>query len=111
MVYGYYPKLSIDPLAYVATTTFTAFSTSTLLSINNLNNRTNFSNLFITGASTLLSSFNVSGQSNLNNVDIKGNLNVAGTTTIIDTVINNTSFNSFSVSGPSIHYGNITGIS
>ena len=37
-----------------------------------------------------------------------GNLNVAGTTTIIDTVVNNTSFNSFSVSGPSIYYGNIS---
>ena len=37
-----------------------------------------------------------------------GNLNVAGTTTIIDTVINNTSFNSFSVSGPTIHYSNAT---
>ena len=37
-----------------------------------------------------------------------GNLNVAGTTTIIDTVINNTSFTSFSVSGPTIHYSNVT---
>jgi hypothetical protein len=36
-----------------------------------------------------------------------GNLNVSGTTTIIDTVINNTSINS-SVSGPSIYYIDVT---
>jgi len=54
---------------------------------------------------------NVSGSTNLNNVSIKGNLNVLGTTTIIDTVINNTSFNSLSVSGPSIYYSNITLVS
>ena len=115
---GYYPKLSIDLTGYCNNTTFTSFSTSTALYINNLNatsttlfNKTNFSNLFITGASTLLSSFNISGQTNLNNVSIKGNWNVAGITTIIGTVINNTSFNSFSVSGPSIHYGNITCVS
>jgi hypothetical protein len=35
-----------------------------------------------------------------------GNLNVAGTTTIIVTVINNTSFPSFS--GPTIHQSNVT---
>ncbi len=57
------------------------------------------------------SSLNVSGQSTLNNVNIQGNLNVNGTTTIIDTVINNTTFNSFSVSGPSIYYSNVTLIS
>ncbi len=50
-----------------------------------------FSNLLISGSSTLSSSLNVSGQSTLNNVNILGNLNVNGTTTIIDTVINNTS--------------------
>jgi hypothetical protein len=38
-------------------------------------------------------------------------LNVGGTTTIIDSVINNTSFNSLSVSVPSIHYSNITLVS
>jgi hypothetical protein len=74
-------------------------------SINHLNNKTDFSNLF---ATTLLSSFNLSGASNFINVSIKSNLNVAGTTTIIDTVINNTSFTSSSVSGPTIHYGNVT---
>jgi hypothetical protein len=40
-----------------------------------------------------------------------GNLNVNGTTTIIDTLINNTSMNSLSVSGPSIYYSNVTLIS
>jgi hypothetical protein len=40
-----------------------------------------------------------------------GNLNVNGITTIIDTVINNTSINSLSVSGPSIYYCNVTLIS
>jgi hypothetical protein len=44
------------------------------------------------------------GISNLNTVNIRGNLNVGGTTTIIDTVVNNTSFNSFSVSGLSIYF-------
>ena len=58
-----------------------------------------------------MSSLNVSGQSTLNNLNVMGNLNVNGTTTIIDTVINNTSFNSFSVSGPSIYYSNVTLIS
>ena len=61
---GYDPKLSIDLTGNVNTTTFSSFSTSTLLSIDNLNNKANFSNLIITGASTLLSSFNVSGQTN-----------------------------------------------
>ncbi len=39
---------------------------------------------------------------------MQGNLNVYGTTTIIDTVINNTIFNSFSVSRPSIYHGYVT---
>ena len=61
----------------------------------------------VSGSSTLLSSFNVSGQSTLNNVNIQGNLNVNGTTAVIDTVIKNTSMNSLSVSGPSIYYSNV----
>ena len=61
----------------------------------------------MSGASTINSSLNVSGQSTLNNVNIQGNLNVNGTTTIINTVINNTSMNSLSVSGPSIYYSNV----
>ncbi len=52
--------------------------------------------------STSSSSLNVSGQSTLDHVNklILGNLNVNGTTIIIDTVINNhdTSMNSLSVS-------------
>jgi len=92
-----FPELYIDPLFYVETTTFSNFSISTQsymnnnnTSISNLNNKTNFTNLLVSGASTLLSSFNVSGPTNLNNLSVNGNLNVYGTTTIIDTVINNT---------------------
>ena len=91
------PELYIDPSVYATTTSLSTFSTSTTLSINNLNststtifNKTNFSNLIVSGSSTLSSSLNVSGQSTLNNVNIRGNLNVNGTTTIIDTVVNNT---------------------
>ncbi len=54
-----------------------------------------------------MSSLNVSGQATLNNLNVMGNLNVNGITTIIDTVINNTSMNSLSVSGPSIYYSNV----
>ncbi len=48
-------------------------------------NKTNFSNLNVSGASTLLLSLNVWGPTNLNNVNIPGNLNVYGTTTVIYT--------------------------
>ncbi len=57
---------------------------------------------------TLLSTLNVLGASTLNHVNINGNLNIYGTTTVINTVINTISFNSFSVSGPSIDYGNVS---
>ncbi len=89
-------------------------STSLLSSISNLQAtsttlfyKTNSSNIRISGNSTLLSSLNISDSTNLNNVFVRDNLNVGGTTTIIDTVINNTSFNSLSVSGPSIYYKKI----
>ncbi len=81
-----------------------------MLSINNLNNKTDFSNLVVSNASTLMSSLNASGQATLNNLNVMGNLNVNGATTIIDTVIKNTSMNSLSVSGPSIYYSNVTKI-
>ncbi len=106
--YFIYPELSKDLSGYVENATFSTFSTSTLLSIKNLNNtttnlndKTNFSNLFVSNSSILLSSLHISGRSTLNNINIMpiimGNLNVNGTATIIDTVVNNTSFNSFSV--------------
>ena len=40
--------------------------------VSSLENKTNFSSLYVSGASTLLSSFNVSGNSNFNNVNISG---------------------------------------
>jgi hypothetical protein len=70
-------------------------------------NETSFTHVYVFGASTdstLLSSLNVSGPTIFNTGNIQGNLNVYGTTTVIDTVINNTTFNSLSVSGPSINY-------
>ena len=42
----------------------------------------------------------------MKNVDINDNLNVYGTTAVRNTFVNNTSFNSFSVSGPSNTYSN-----
>jgi hypothetical protein len=41
----------------------------------------------------------------------KGSLNVNGTATIIDTLVNNTSLNSLSVTGPSLYYCNVTSVS
>ncbi len=77
-------ELSIDPLAYVENTTFSTFSEV-------INNKTCFSELLVSNNSTFLSSLNVSGSSYLNTstVNVQGNLNVYGTTTIVDTVINN----------------------
>ena len=63
--------LSINNLNNTSTTIFTnlnSLSTNSTLSINNLNNtsttllnKTNFTNLFVSGASTLLSSLNIVG--------------------------------------------------
>ena len=63
--------LSINNLNNTSTTIFTnlnSLSTNSTLSINNLNNtstsllnKTNFTNLFVSGASTLLSTLNVVG--------------------------------------------------
>jgi hypothetical protein len=80
--------LSIDPLAYVENTAFSTFSEV-------MNNKTCFSELLVSNNSTFLSSLKVSGSSYLNTstVNVQGNLNVYGTTTIVDTVINNTTFN------------------
>ena len=113
------------PYQYANLTAFTtlsndyeAYKITNNTNISNLNNittslsnKTDFSNLLVSNASTLLSSLNVSGQSTLNNVNIKGNLNVDGTTTIMNTIINNTSMHSLRVSGPSIYYSNVTLIS
>ena len=86
-----------SPSVFALTTNLNNLSANSTLSINNLNNtstsllnKTNFTNLLVSGASTINSSLNVSGQSTLNNVNIGGNLNVYGTTSIINTVINNT---------------------
>ena len=49
-----------------------SLSTNSTLSINNLNNKTNFTNLLVSNASTLLSSLNVSSNSNLNNLNVSG---------------------------------------
>ncbi len=96
------PELSIDPSVNVETTTFSTFS-------EQINNKTCYTEIFVSGNTTLLSSLNVADSTYLNTVNVQGNLNVYGTTTtVIDTVINNTTFNSFSVSGPSIHYSNVT---
>ena len=64
------PEISSDLSGYVETTTFS--TTSTLLSIDDLNNKINFSNLYVSGSSTFSSSLNVSGRSTLNNVNILG---------------------------------------
>jgi len=56
---------SIDLSGYVSTISFSTFSTSTLLSISNLSNKTNFSKLLVSGVSTFLSSLNVSGTTTL----------------------------------------------
>ncbi len=64
--------------------------------------------MLISDNTTLLSSSNVSGPTYLNTVNVQGNLNVYETTSVIDTVINNTTLNAFSVRGPSIYYSNVT---
>jgi hypothetical protein len=63
-----------------------SLSTFSTLSINNLNalatpicNKTNFTNLYVSGASTVLSSLNVLGNTTLNNATtINSSLNVVG---------------------------------
>jgi hypothetical protein len=56
-----------------------SLSTNSTLSINNLNNKTNFSNLLVSNASTFRSSLNVSGPTTLNNITtINSTLNVKG---------------------------------
>jgi hypothetical protein len=81
--------LSINRLNATSNTTFynlISLSTYSTLSINNLNglattiyNKTNFTNLYVSGASTVLSSLNVSGNTTLNNATtINSSLNVAG---------------------------------
>ena len=81
--------LSINNLNATSTTTFNnlnSLSTNSILSINNLNatstsifNKTNFTNLYVSNASTLLSSLNVSGTTTLNSATtINSTLNVVG---------------------------------
>ena len=57
------PDLSV----YATNTILNSYSTSSMLAINNLNNKTNFTNLLVSGASTCSSSLNVSGITTFNN--------------------------------------------
>ena len=57
------PDLSV----YATNTILNSYSTSSMLAINNLNNKTNFTNLLVSGASTCSSSLNVLGATTLNN--------------------------------------------
>ena len=85
------------PYQYANLTTFTTLSNdydlykitnnsniSDLKNITtNLSNKTNFSNLLVSGSSTLLSSLNVSGTTTLNGITTcRSSLNVSGTTTL-----------------------------
>jgi hypothetical protein len=64
-----------------------SLSTNSILSINNLNatstslfNKTNFTNLYVSGASTLLSSLNISGATTLlSSLNVVGNIIGSGT--------------------------------
>jgi hypothetical protein len=103
--FGDWIMIQLHLSLYAASTNLNNLSTNSTLAIIN---KTNFTNFYVSGASTLLSSLNVSGPTNLNTVNIQGNLNVYGTTTVIDTAINNTTFNSLRVSGPSVYYSNVT---
>jgi hypothetical protein len=47
----------------------------------------------------------------LKDVSIRGNLNIDGTTTIIDTIYSITTVNSLNVSGPSLYHSNATFLS
>ena len=75
-----------DLTEYATNTNLKNLSSNSTLSINNLNatstsllNKTNFSNLVVSGASTYLSSLNVSGNTTLNNsTTINSSLNVSG---------------------------------
>jgi hypothetical protein len=71
-------------------------------------NRTNFSKILVLGSSTLLSSLNVSGTSKFYNLNVKGNFNIDGTTTIIGTIIVNTTFSLLNVSGASTFDNRVT---
>jgi len=85
---------SINLSDYVNNTTFSTFSTSTLLSINNLNNKTNFSSFLISNASTLLSALNVSGFTTLNSATtINSTLNVVGNIIGSGTALTNLNYN------------------
>ena len=85
------------PYQYANLTTFTTLSNdydlykitnnSNISDLNNittnLSNKTNFSNLLVSGSSTLLSSLNVSGTTTLNGITTcRSSLNVSGTTTL-----------------------------
>jgi hypothetical protein len=85
--------LSVNNLNATSKTTFNnliSLSTFSTLSIKNLNalataiyNKTNFTNLYVSGAPTVLSSLNVSGNTTINNATtINPSLNVVGNVNI-----------------------------
>ena len=92
-----FTKFDIDNLKATSTTLLTYISNLTNPSTLNTNNLNVSGTARFHNVTTINSSLNVSGITTLNNVNIQGNLDVKGTTTIIDTVINNTSMNSLSV--------------
>jgi hypothetical protein len=88
---------------------FNSLSTFSTLSINNLKatsteifNKTNFTNLYVSGASTLSSSLNVSGNTTLNNATtINSSLNVVGNIIGSGTALTNLNYNAI-LNPPSI---------
>ena len=96
--------LSINNLNATSTTTFNnlnSLSTNSTLSINNLNststsllNKTNFSNLYVIGASTFLSSLNVSGNTTFQNASTHlSTLNITGNIIGSGTALTNLNYN------------------